>query len=1044
MIGGLIHKIFGDRQTRLMKRLAPEVETVKAWAERYRELAETDFPKKTEELVKRYEEGATLDSLLPEAFGLVYEACRRLVGRSWDVVGHSVTWDMVPFDVQIAGAINLHQGKITEMATGEGKTLVATMPLYLNSLAKRGAHLVTVNDYLARRDAEWMGEIYRFLGTTVGYLQNEMETEERKRVYASDITYGTNNEFGFDYLRDNMRPGKQYQVQRGFFYAIVDEVDSVLIDEARTPLIISGPVSGSDLADNYSFLRNKVESLVRKQKQMINELMSKVERVVGKIEDTDDEGAEAAEVEVEDRGETGVNLLLARRGDPKNKKFMKLRKRPGYEKLMLSVEASFMREKRLHELDEELYFVVDEKANTIDMTEKGRQNLSAEDQELFVLPDLSIQIKEIETDLSLSPKERIRKKDAAYRKYAEKTEIIHNFSQLLKAYTLFEKDVDYVVQDGRVLIVDEFTGRLMPGRRFSEGLHQALEAKERVTIEGETQTLATITLQNYFRMYAKLAGMTGTAETEEEEFHKIYKLLVEVIPTNRPVRRIDYDDVIFRTKREKYTAIIKEIGRLHERGLPILVGTVSVEVSETLSRMLTREGIQHNVLNAKYHQREAEIVSLAGKRGAVTIATNMAGRGTDIKLGPGVVQCERCCIYCSTPSECASCPNPKKNAAECMEDVPCGLQIIGTERHEARRIDRQLRGRAGRQGDPGASRFFISLEDDLMRLFGSERISGVMDRLGLKEGEVIAHPFITRAIGNAQKRVEMYNFGIRKRLLEYDDVMNKQREVIYGRRNAILETADLDAIVTGLIEGVVSDILDKCAPEDTAPDEWDLDAAVAELENLFLVSFDFSTLFEGKSADLKILYDFFRGKAIEAFEIRKSTIPPDLMKQFLTYIMLQSIDAKWMDHLYELDYLREGIHLRSYAQKDPLVEYKQEAFQMFTAMVDDIDRSILRGLFHARFDWEEREDRRRREDSGVAVHQVTNAYHAAGAAAGAQGAAPGPGPAAAGMAASPVGAGERPAPKPQPVRAAPRVGRNDPCPCGSGKKYKRCCGKGAV
>ena len=1016
---GLMQIIFGDRKTRLMSRLVDEIATVREWADRYRELAEADFPKKTEEFVSRVRDGETLDAILPEAYGLAYEACRRLVGRTWDVVGRPTAWDMVPFDVQIAGAIVLHRGIISEMATGEGKTLVATMPLYLNSLAKKGAHLVTVNDYLARRDAEWMGEIYRFLGATVGFLQNEMETEERRRVYACDITYGTNNEFGFDYLRDNMRPGKEYQVQRGYFYAIVDEVDSVLIDEARTPLIISGPVSGSALADNYSYLRNRVELLVRKQKQMINDLMTKVERAEDGEKGGDD---------------IGVNLLLAQRGDPKNKKFTKLRKQPGYERLMLSTEADFMREKRLHEFDEQLYFVIDEKANTIDLTEKGRDNLSPEDQELFVLPDLSIQIKELESDASLEPKERVRKKDAAYRKYAEKTEIIHNFSQLLKAYALFEKDVDYVVQDGHVLIVDEFTGRLMPGRRFSEGLHQALEAKERVTIEGETQTLATITLQNYFRMYAKLAGMTGTAETEEEEFHKIYKLAVEVIPTNRPVRRIDYDDVIFRTKREKYTAIIKEIKRIHERGLPILVGTVSVEVSETLSRMLTREGIQHNVLNAKYHQREAEIVAFAGKKGAVTIATNMAGRGTDIKLEAGVVQCERCCIFCETPDECASCPNPKKSADECLADVPCGLNIIGTERHEARRIDRQLRGRAGRQGDPGASRFFISLEDELMRLFGSERISAVMDRIGVKDGEVIQHRFITRAIGNAQKRVEMYNFGIRKRLLEYDDVMNKQREVIYGRRNQILESENLDGIVMQLVDNTVAATLDKFAPENVDPDDWDLDSAASELENLFLVSFDFAGLFKDRSADLKILYDHFRGKALEAFELRKSIIPQEIKQKFMSYIMLQSIDEKWMDHLYELDYLREGIHLRSYAQKDPLIEYKQEAFQMFTTMVEDIDRSILRALFHARFDADQEGRSRRRPDSGIAVHQVANAYGPAGAPATA-----GPSP----QSASQGAPAEIAAPKAQPIRSAPRAGRNDPCPCGSGKKYKKCCGKGA-
>jgi preprotein translocase subunit SecA len=1012
-----MQKLFGDRKTRLMKGVATEIAAVKQWAERYRSLADADFPGKTGEFVERVKNGESLDDILPEAYGLVCEACRRLVGRTWDVVARPTTWEMVPFDVQIAGGIVLHRGKIAEMATGEGKTLVATMPLYLNSLAKRGAHLVTVNDYLARRDAEWMGEVYRFLGVSVGFLQNEMESEERQRVYGSDITYGTNNEFGFDYLRDNMKPAKQHQVQRGHYYAIVDEVDSVLVDEARTPLIISGPVSGSALADNYAFLRNRVELLVRKQRQMINDLMGQVERL-------EEENAESDEI--------GLSLLKARRGDPKNKKFMKLRKKPGYEKLMLSIENALMRDKRLHELDEELYFVVDEKANTIDMTEKGRNNLSAEDQDLFVLPDLSIQVKEIETDASLSPKEKVRKKDAAYRKFAEKTEVIHNFSQLLKAYTLFEKDIEYVVQDGRVLIVDEFTGRLMPGRRFSEGLHQALEAKERVTIEGETQTLATITLQNYFRMYQRLAGMTGTAETEEEEFHKIYKLEVEVIATNKPVRRVDYDDIVFRTKREKYNAIIQEIKRTHERGLPILVGTVSVEVSETLSRMLTREGIPHNVLNAKYHQKEAEIIAFAGKKGAVTIATNMAGRGTDIKLDAGVVQCTRCCILCETPDACGDCSNPKKNPGECERDVPCGLNIIGTERHEARRIDRQLRGRAGRQGDPGASRFFISLEDDLMRLFGSERISAVMDRLGVKEGEVITHRFITRAIGNAQKRVEMYNFGIRKRLLEYDDVMNKQREVIYGRRNQILESENLDAVVTGLIEDVVASVLDKFAPENIPPDEWDLDGAAAELENLFLVSFDFAGVFSEQSADLRLVFEHFRSKAFEAFELRKSTIPPEILQKLMSYIMLQSIDEKWMDHLYELDYLREGIHLRSYAQKDPLIEYKQEAFQMFSAMVDDIDRSILWALFHARFE-AEREPGHRRPDSGVAVHQVASAYGAASSAQAQREAGQAPG------APSP---GERPIPKTEPVRSAPRTGRNDPCPCGSGKKYKKCCGKG--
>jgi preprotein translocase subunit SecA len=903
------------------------------------------------------------------------------------------------------------------MATGEGKTLVATMPLYLNALAKKGVHLVTVNDYLAKRDSEWMGEIYRFLGFTVGFLQNE-DTPERKRdIYRCDIVYGTNNEFGFDYLRDNMKISREQKVQRGHFYAIVDEVDSVLVDEARTPLIISGPVSGSSQTQNYSYLRSKVDGLVVKQKRMINDLMSEVDKAVRNEEDEDD-------------GDLGIKLLLARRGDPKNKRYMKIRKEPGLEKLMLRSEADFMREKRLHELDAELYFIIDEKSNTIDITDKGRDNLSPEDQELFVLPDLSLQIKEIDSDDSFSFEEKIAKKDRAYRKYAEKSDIIHNFSQLLKAYTLFEKDVDYVVQDDRVIIVDEFTGRLMPGRRFSDGLHQALEAKEKVKIEGETQTLATITLQNYFRMYDKLAGMTGTAETEEEEFHKIYKLEVHVIPTNRPVRRVDYDDQIFRTKREKYNAIIQEIKRLNAKGLPILVGTVSVEVSETLSRMLGREGIKHNVLNAKQHQREAEIVAYAGQVGSVTIATNMAGRGTDIKLARDVVKCERCCILCERPDECGSCPNPEKRS-DCEEDVPCGLQIIGTERHESRRIDRQLRGRSGRQGDPGASRFLISLEDDLMRLFGSERISAVMDKLGVEDGELITHPFITRAIGNAQKRVEMYNFGIRKRLLEYDDVMNKQREVIYGRRDRILEESDLESMMAGLIGEVIEDTLEKHASRSVPPDEWDFDGAKGDLESLMLIPFDMPDIPDDEVADLDMISDFFKARGLEVFEIRKSTIPEEIKTDFLRMIMLQSIDDKWMDHLYELDYLREGIYLRSYAQKDPLIEYKQEAFQMFSDMLAEIDKSILWALFRARFRVEEKERRRGETGSGVAVHQVASAYSGSGPTAATQAPVQGSG--------QPDGMeGER-----KPVRSGEKIGRNDPCPCGSGKKYKKCCGKNA-
>ncbi len=1009
MLKGIFKKFLGDRKTRLMKNLRPDIDLIKDWAGKYRDLDEEDFPDKTEEFVNRLAEGETVDDLMHEAFALVYEATRRNLGRKWTVVGHEMEWDMVPYDVQIAGAVCLHRGSIVEMATGEGKTLAATMPLYLNSLTGKGCHLVTVNDYLARRDSEWMGGIYRFLGVSAGCLQNELDSVERRDIYHCDITYGTNNEFGFDYLRDNMKLEAEQQVQRGFNYAIVDEVDSVLIDEARTPLIISGPVPGSSIRKDFELLRNRVEELVKKQKRFIN-------NIIGEISSVD-----PGEGDGDSEDEIARVLLLTKRGDPKNKRFTKLRKKTGYEKLMLSLENDLMREKRLHLLDEELFFVIDEKSGTIDLTEKGRENLSKEDRELFVLPDLGEQLHGIDEDDSLSAGEKIKKKDKAYREYARKSEKIHNFTQLLKAYTLFEKDIEYVVQDGKVMIVDEFTGRLMPGRRFSDGLHQALEAKERVKVEGETQTFATITLQNYFRMYDKLSGMTGTAETEEEEFHKIYNLAVNVIPTNRPVRRIDYDDEIYRTKREKVQAIIAEIKRLNQKGLPILVGTISVEFSETLSRMLKREGITHNVLNAKYHQREAEIVAYAGKSGAVTIATNMAGRGTDIKLGEGVVRCERCCILCEEPDRCDECPNQVKRE-DCERDVPCGLHIIGTERHESRRIDRQLRGRAGRQGDPGASKFFISLEDDLMRLFGSDRVSAIMDRLGLEEGEVIKHPFITKAISRSQKRVEMYNFGIRKRLLEYDDVMNKQREVIYGRRNQILHRENLDRLVDELLEEYVDSVLEKYLPEEGYQEDWDTSMAAAEMEQTFVVPFDLPVTEEDSIVDPESVREAFISKALEAYRIRKSTITPDIMHKLEKMIMLQSIDGKWMEHLHELDNLKEGIHLRSYAQKDPVLEYKQEAFSLFAEMLDEINKSILWGLFHARLE----KDRESAEE-GKRVHEVTNAYSSA------IGRAQPEEPAAPGEAAT-----ER---KKTVTRDTPKVGRNDPCPCGSGKKYKKCCGK---
>ncbi len=1003
--------MFRPKAERDYNRHRAAVEEINRFAESFHGLAEGDFPGKTEAFRKRLSDGETLEALLPEAFALVKVGCRLLVGRSWDVCGIDVGWEMVPYDVQLVGGIVLHRGGIAEMATGEGKTLVATMPLYLNALAGRGAHLVTVNDYLARRDSQWMGKLYEMLGLNVGCIQSEMSNEERKIAYAADITYGTNNEFGFDYLRDNMKTRGQDKVQRGHRYAIVDEVDSVLVDEARTPLIISGPVSASQSSELFARLRPEVERVVSLQGRLINTLISFAESNLSD-ESKEDEVARA--------------LLKLSRGDPKNSRFLKLKKETGVDRMIARKEAELMRDKILHELDEELFYAIDEKGNVINLTDKGREALAPKDREQFVLPDISEAMQRIDSDSALDPRERIKQKDRLYMEYAEKSDAVHNFSQLLKAYALFGRDVEYVVQDDRVIIVDEFTGRLMPGRRYSDGLHQALEAKERVKIEGETQTLATITLQNYFRMYETLAGMTGTAVTEAAEFHKIYELDVSLIPTNEAVRRIDYDDRIYRTKREKYSAIVDEIARLNEKNLPVLVGTVSVEVSELISRLLKRKGIKHNVLNAKYHQREAEIVAEAGRAGAVTIATNMAGRGTDIKLGPGVVKCETCGIR-SGKSSWQTLAGESVNPVECAKDVPCGLHIMGTERHEARRIDRQLRGRAGRQGDPGSSLFFLSLEDDLMRLFGgSQRISGLMDRMGLEEGEVITHGLVTRAIERAQQRVENYNFEIRKRLIDYDDVMNKQREAIYGRRDEIIEATNLSDVLKAMIDGFVESKVAEFVDPTELPENWALGELFADLEATFLHAFPPLSGESAPTTETDVI-DHVRAKSYEAFESRERFLAdelgnPDVVEQFKKYVLLQTIDERWMDHLHELDYLKEGIHFRAYAQKDPLVEYKKEAFGLFRELNDTIDRDALRAFFHARIAGRQRS--RRDLSASTAIHQEAGVY------------------------ASPPVGGTPPAPRqaePQ-VDAAPRrrevdkVGRNDPCPCGSGKKYKRCHG----
>ncbi len=988
----VLKKVFGTKTERELKALMPKVEEINAFYEKFKDV---DLQKTTEDFKKRIVDGEPLDDIMPEAFGLVKEACRRLLGKTWTVVEMETEWNMIPFDVQLVGAIVLHQGKIAEMKTGEGKTLVATMPLYLNGLTGKGAHLITVNDYLARRDREWMGPVYESLGLTVGVLQGGMENELRKQAYRCDITYGTNNEFGFDYLRDNMVWRFEDKVQPGHHYAIVDEVDSILIDEARTPLIISGPVEHETKAFNE--LSPIVQRLNSAQTVLVNRIVADAKEML----DSENE---------KDMRVIGKKLLQARRGSPKNKQLLKLEQESGIKKLIEETELSFLREKSFKEIDDELYFVIDEKAHVIDLTEKGSTFVAPNNPEMFELPNLSEKIGAIDRDAQFTPKEKIHEKEKAYQEYAQKSERLANLRALLKAYSLFEKDVEYVVQDGRVIIVDQFTGRLMPGRRFSDGLHQAIEAKERVKVQEETQTFATITIQNYFRMYEKLAGMTGTAATEANEFWEIYKLDVVEIPTKEPVRRIDYEDIVYRSRREKYNAIVDEVVKWYEKRRPILVGTTSVDVSETISRLLKRKGITHEVLNAKHHQREAKIVVSAGQPGAVTIATNMAGRGTDIKLGKGVVECSQCCIKCLS-GDCSRCDHEKKK--ECLAAVPCGLYIIGTERHEARRIDNQLRGRSGRQGDPGSTRFFLSLEDDLMRIFGSDRVAEIMDRYGGEEQKPLTHPLVTRAIANAQKRVEENHFEVRKRLLEYDDVMNKQREEIYKIRDRVLKGDALKEQALQFFEETIEDVLLRHTDSKVNPETWDWQALKGEFNMIFLTD---TTIPKEKIPKMKQeeLLDILLDKAKEKLAWREQELGEDGFNELLRFVLMVTIDRNWRDHLYELDDLRQGISLRAYAQKDPLIEYKHESRKTYEDMRIEVAKNASSLIFRAQPGPRQRRPQPTREYKPSAVAQP---------------------------AAQPA-AQDAPAAR-RPVVAGKKIGRNDPCPCGSGKKYKKCCGRNA-
>ncbi len=983
MIGWFLKKFFGSKNVRLVKSMRPVVAQINALELEYRNLGDQQLREKVvgwkADLAKLEwsEQQAQLDQLLPEAFAAVKNAAWRLTERkhSFTVCGQPMTWAMVHFDTQLIGGMCLHRGVIAEMATGEGKTLVATLPLFLNGLTGRGAHLVTTNDYLARRDAEWMGELYKFLGLTVGIIQHDQFPDLRREQYVTDITYGMNSEFGFDYLRDNgMATSKEQQVQRGHWFAIVDEVDSILIDEARVPLIISGPVTVS--THQFDKYKPLVEQIVKKQTMLVNRLAS--------------EGLQLME---QGKVEEGAKLMLkVKWGQPLNKGYLRAMEDPEKRKAMEKIELSFyadVRKEEMWRLKEELFFIIDQRAHEADLTEQGRQFMSPGDPEAFVLPDLITQFAIMDQNRDMTDAQKIAAKAEAQEHMNLQSERIHNISQLLRAYCLYEKDVHYIVEEGKVVIVDENTGRTMPGRRWSDGLHQAVEAKEGVVIDKETQTLATITVQNYFRLYRKLSGMTGTAETEANEFHDIYKLDVAVIPTNRPIVRKDGNDLIFKTRREKYNAVVKEIAEAHAKGQPVLVGTASVEASELVSRMLQRAKIPHTVLNARHNQQEAEIISRAGQLGAVTISTNMAGRGTDIKLAAGVA------------------------------DVG-GLYVLATERHESRRIDRQLRGRSARQGDPGFSRFFVSFEDDLMRNFGAaERMTKLMERFGMEEGEALEHSWLNKSVETAQKRVESRNYLIRKRTLDFDDVMNRQREVVYGLRNEAINTDTPRALLYEVMEDRIPEKVEEFFPDGEDPR---YDELVGWANVTFPIALDNAAVDRKSAEEVAAL---LTERVKKSYELKNTHEVPEAITGLERYMTLTAIDKLWQEHLYAMDGLREGVYLRAYGQKDPLIEYKQEAFKMFEVLMANIKDEVLHNLF--------------RSTSNIMAFEqfLSNLPQYLSA--------PDEHAILAGMA-SPEPAAlpepEEPIHIAEPLRReAPKVGRNEPCPCGSGRKYKDCCGK---
>ena len=1023
-----LRAIFPSKNARDVKKIWPVVGQINEIEAGLQKLSDDELRAKTaawknefSQIEDKEQLAERLNEILPEAFAVVKNACRRLCGQDVIVRGHPLKWEMVPFDVQLIGGYGLHNGRIAEMATGEGKTLVGTLPVYLNALTGRGVHVVTVNDYLAARDAEWMGAVYKFLGLTVGVILHDQPPNLRRAQYACDITYGTNSEFGFDYLRDNgMATRKEEQVQRGHYFAIVDEVDSILIDEARTPLIISGPAMQT-FDEQYAQWKPTVDSLVRAQQQLCNRFLKEAEELLKKLNPADGANVtNAAELE----HQAGLLLFRVKTGQPKSEGLMKILENPENLRLMNTAELELHKDQKkvdLYREKEELLFAIDEKSHEADLTEKGRSFISPQDPDAFVLPDLTTLLHEIDAGAETDARKRMEAKAKLQADYQTKGQKIHAISQLLKAYSLYQNDVHYIIEEGKVVIVDEHTGRKMPGRRWSDGLHQAVEAKEGVAIERETQTLATITIQNYFRLYQKLAGMTGTAETEATEFYDIYKLGVLTIPTNQPNIRKDAHDSVYKTRREKFSAVVKEINELHALGRPILVGTVSVESSEMLSRMLKREGLIHSVLNAKFHQQEAEIVARAGQRAAITIATNMAGRGTDIKLGAGVA------------------------------DVG-GLHVLGTERHESRRIDRQLRGRCSRQGDPGSSHFFISLEDDLMRLFGSDRIVKMMEKMGLEEGQELTHPLLNHSIQSAQKKVEQHHFQQRKRTLEYDDVMNKQREVIYSFRNEIINTDNVRDRLLDIIEEVVILKVEEFTSSDSEPSEW----SVRQLADWVNLNFPLGmpeaeivkaaesgkespvngSIYDGLSPAQFAACNFISDSIRKAYELKISFEEPEKLTTVERYTILSAIDKLWQEHLYEMDSLRHSIGLRAHGQRDPLLEYKAEAFKIFDELMVNIKTEICHNVFRSASSVLAFENFLRTMPQQT-MHQTASAFGGGTVTGNSGGAAP----KKASDVVSEATAAEEARAKAKPVRTGPKVGRNDPCPCGSGKKYKQCCGK---